>query len=152
MSDMLLPERGEGGMLALSRLISQADGTGWDFFDRAAQAGAPDEKTLAQAIALSQRLPQALARLAADPDFVFLLEHLVDTTILQPVQFVALGLSIEASALNTARREGENALVWKLLKLIAEGRRAPLDRPKEEPHVENTVLDDASARARGGER
>lgn len=120
MSGFLLPEREEGGMLSTARLIAQAGEMGWDWFGQRAEPPRSATQAAVDA-AVSQRLAQAAARLAASPDFRLLLNHLVDTTILQPVQFVALGLSIEDSALNTARREGENALVWKILKLVHEG-------------------------------
>lgn len=141
MSDFLHPERDTGGLLELGRLIEQAGEMGWDWFDKLGGPGAPDAKKIALTIERGQRLAQAMARLAGNDDFKLLLEHLVDTTILQPVQYVALGLPIDQTALNAARREGENALTWKLLKLIAEGRRAPVGPAKPES---TNVLDEVS--------
>ncbi|MEW6256828.1 MAG: hypothetical protein AB1592_12810 [Pseudomonadota bacterium] len=150
MSGFLLPEREEGGLLSTARLISQAGELGWDWFNRpeAPKQGATEA---ALAAAQSQRLAQAAARLAGNDDFALLLNHLVDTTILQPVQFVALGLSIEDSALNAARREGENALVWSLLKLIQEGGARGVAPMKKDDNNVAPVDDPPSppARARG---
>jgi len=141
---MLLPEREEGGMLSLARVIEQAGAMGWDWFNQLpAGATTANAAAKAQEIALTQRLAQACARLGDNADFVLLLEHLVDTTIMQPVQYVALGLPIDQTALNAARREGENALVWKILKLVREGRAIPLARAEEEKSdVSPVQLDD----------
>lgn len=131
---MLLPETEPGGLLSLSRLIAKAGEMGWDWFNQLPAGGAPPggEAAIAMQIAQVQRLAQACARLGDNADFLLLLEHLVETTVLQPVQYVALGLPIDQTALNAARREGENALVWKILKLVREGRAIPLARATEE--------------------
>lgn len=130
---MLLPETEPGGMLSLARLIAKADEMGWDWFGQLPGGAANTTAAeAAQAIALQKRLAQACARLGDNDDFLFLLQHLVDTTVLQPVQYVALGLPIDQTALNAARREGENALVWKILKLVREGRSIPLARAQQE--------------------
>ena len=120
-------------MLSLEKLVARAGEMGWDWFGQVPEGEtATSEKAKALEIERSQRLAQACARLAENTDFVTLINHLVDTTILQPVQYVALGLPIDQTALNAARREGENALVWKVLKLAHAGRTTPLPRPKEE--------------------
>lgn len=152
MSDFLHPEREQGGLLDLSRIISQADGMGWEFFERLHAADPSGTKDVALGILRSQRLAQACARLAELDDFKLLLQHLVDTTVLQPVQYVALGLPIDQTALNAARREGENGQTWTILKLIAAGRSVPVGPAKTETeHVDQVsgpVGDGAAQRGR----
>lgn len=149
MSDFLHPEREQGGLLDIARLISQADGLGWEFFERLHGADPSDTKNAALGILRSQRLAQACARLAELDDFKLLLQHLVDTTVLQPVQYVALGLPIDQTALNAARREGENGQTWTILKLIAAGRSVPVGpakTEKEHEQVSGPVGDGAAKR------
>lgn len=153
MSDFLHPEREPGGLLDMSRIIAQADSLGWEWFDGLAPGAAKgDPKAVALAITRGQRLSEACVRLAGNADFQLLLEHFVDTTILQPVQYIALGLPIDQTALNAARREGENALVWKILKLIAEGRKQPIGPTPTETNdvheVSGTLGDGAAQRGR----
>ncbi|WAC26336.1 hypothetical protein [Ancylobacter sp. SL191] len=155
MSDFLHPEREPGGMLDIARLVATADSMGWEWFEQLAPGTAKgDPKAIALAITRGNRLAEAMARLAGNGDFQLLLNHLVDTTILQPVQYVALGLPIDQTALNAARREGENALVWKLLKLIAEGRKTPIGPTPTENNdeVSGSLGDGPAQRGRGQRR
>lgn len=150
MSDFLHPERAAGGLLDMGRLIAQADSMGWEWFEHLAPGVSKgDPKAIALAAVRSNRLAEACMRLAGNDDFKLLLEHFVDTTILQPLQYVALGLPIDQTALNAARREGENALVWKILKLIAEGRKMPVGpapQEKNDVEVSGPVADGAAQR------
>jgi len=130
---MLLPETEPTGMLSLARLLAQAEDMGWSFFDQlpGAQAGAGEAAKVVDA-ARRQRLAQACARLGGNDDFVLLLQHMVDATILQIPQYAAPSLTMEQTALHAAARDAENALVWKILRLVREGRAIPLARAEEE--------------------
>ncbi|WP_371347019.1 hypothetical protein [Ancylobacter sp. IITR112] len=157
MSDFLLPEREPGGLMDISRLIAQADSMGWEFFDRLAPGAARgDPKAIALAITRSGRLSEACVRLAANADFQLLLEHLVDTTIVLPEMPPPLGVPPDQFALYAAGRARENALVWKMLKLIAEGRKLPVGpapTETEDVHeVPGTVGDGAAQRGSGRRR
>lgn len=157
MSDFLLPDREPGGLMDMARLIAQADSMGWEFFERLAPGAAQgDTKAIALAIERSGRLSQACVRLAANADFQLLLQHLVDTTVLQPETPPPLGVAPDQFALYAAGRARENALVWRLLKLIAEGRRLPVGPAPTETEnvreVSGAVGDGAAQRGSGRRR
>lgn len=151
---MLLPETEPGGMLSLARLIAQAGDMGWDWFDQLPGGKAKSAAEAGMEIAASQRLAQACARLADNPDFVLMLEHLVAVTILQPPQFQAPSLTIDQTALLKAAHDAECALVWRLLKLVREGRSMPLARAQEEKTDASEVqpVGDGAAKPAGRRR
>ncbi|GLK72596.1 hypothetical protein KHC23_07735 [Ancylobacter dichloromethanicus] len=156
MSDFLLPEREPGGLMDMSRLIAQADSMGWEWFERLAGAAQGDPKAIALAIARSGRLSEACGRLAENDDFKLLLEHLVGTTIVLAETPPPLGVAPDQFALYAAGRFRENALVWKILKLIAEGRKMPVGPAPTETQdvheVSGTVGDGSAQRGSGRRR
>ncbi len=110
-------------------LIRAAAGADWGWFqdiERKAAARGPNQGT----IEARQRLAQATARLFASADGEILLEAMLDQTLRRIVFHTQLGIAPDQAVLNGAFREGQNALMVEILRLIAEGGGAPAPPPR----------------------
>lgn len=117
--------------VTVDNMIRQAADNGWDFFEQL--LGGPEGRA-------SSLSPEQLARaqqLSADAASVYatesgrrLIDHLVEITLNRATFTAMLGLPVDRAYGHGVFREGQNAIVFTLLKMIAEGRKetAPTER------------------------
>lgn len=106
-----------------ANLLAQAKDSGWDFFEGPGGEQAARER----GNVVVNPIAAAAARLAENQDFVWLMEFMADQT-LRRVAFVTSGYGFDPAqvALYGSFREGQNAAVFLMFKLIAEGREQTL--------------------------
>ncbi len=111
--------------MPLDALTAAAAGAGWDFFAEHVVPGAADttrrmwtEKLEADA---SDRA-MIFARVFDTPEGRVVLEHLCDLTLRRPTFIALVNLPMHQAYGIGCHREGQNAIVHTILKLIAEGR------------------------------
>ena len=107
---------------SLESLIASAAGNGWDFFKHVHDP-APGDVATRELNARRERLAQVAAALATVPEFGELIEFLLDATLRRVTFISSLDVDWKAGYAFGQFREGQNALMFTILKLIAEGRR-----------------------------
>jgi hypothetical protein len=105
---------------AHEQLISQADSNGWEFFDGPGPDKGATEKVMRTAEA--DRIAQIAAALDTVPEFRELMGFLAKNTLHRVVFVAALGVEPMQAYAYGAFREGQNALLFSIFKLIAQGR------------------------------
>lgn len=117
----------------VDNLISSAEGNGWDFFEKLAKGPAERAPGLApDQVAKMVQLSFDAASVYATDQGKRLIDHLVEITLARATFTAMLGLPMDAAYGHGTFREGQNAIVFTLLKMIAEGR-------KEQPLAERTT-------------
>lgn len=108
---------GEREAVSLESLMDKASAPGWEFF--AELLGAKNDKLgKPPADERSEDAARAAARMFKTPDGKILVEYLADMSVRRPV----FTFGMPDAHLYGAMREGQNALFFTLLKLIAAGR------------------------------
>lgn len=114
---------------SLSAAIEDAaDLSGWDFFEHHAEpkSGAALKKIDQER---AERVAATLARFAATPDGAEVIEALLDVTLRRTAFVAQLGLTMEQAYGYGVFREGQNAMMAMILKMIAMGRKEkPIER------------------------
>lgn len=105
-------------------LIEQAASNGWDFFDGPSPEKAETEKRMATA--RGQRMALLAAALDRVPEFRELLAFIAEGTLHKVVFVHPLGLDPMQGYAYGQFREGQNASVFAIYKLIAQGREQEL--------------------------
>ena len=116
-------------MPSLNDLINNAKNADWSWFEEAEKRmnQAPSTETKAA----RQRLASAAARIFDGADGELLLQTLIDTTLMRQIFVTQLGVDPMQAHVYGAFREGQNAVVSQILKLIAEGRGDTPPAPRE---------------------
>ncbi len=83
---------------------------------------APDNEQYEAMAQELNRVAAAYARFFASADGQVILEHLCDVTVRQPTFISAIGIDPMQAYADGCRREGTNALVYYIMKMIAMGR------------------------------
>lgn len=111
-----MPIEGAGGF------VNQADQLLKDLF-----GGDPEQLRAALKAQqdVNQGIKEACARVAATPDGQAMLEWLCDATLRRPTFLALVDLDPMRCFAHGVFREGQNAVVFLLLKAIAEGRQEP---------------------------
>lgn len=108
----------------LGRFASEDWGTWLGAIDQRLDPQAAHAKQEENKVA-RQALAHATAKLFATPDGEKLLEHILDKTLRRVAFYTQLGLDPHQTVAWGAFREGQNALVVEIIRLIAEGRNEP---------------------------
>jgi len=121
------------GAPSVEDLISSAKNADWSWFEKLEVqfgGGAAREKQL-EVEARRRELAGAAARVYDTPDGQLLIQSFVDATLLRQVFVTQLGVDPMQAYAYGAFREGANAFVTQLLKLIAEGQSEPAPPSRE---------------------
>lgn len=113
---------------SLSKMIQMAQAQDWSAFDALDPAlrSEVDPRVAAQEEDLKrQRIAAAAAKIFTSPEGELVLETILDKTLRRSSFFAMLGIDPMQVAMFGAFREGQNALVTEILRLIAEGRGEP---------------------------
>ena len=115
---------------ALEALLRNAASNGWDFFDDAARAQDGAKQVPFDKV---KRLGEIAAALATVPEFVELLEHILDQTLRRATFVSSLGVPMDQGYAYGMFREGQNSLAMMILKMIAAGRKQAAPPPRDAP-------------------
>ncbi len=117
----------------IDNMLSQLAANGWDFFGD--KLNGPD---VTAARAWSQQLENDAIQRASDAAAIFgtvegwrVLEWLCDITVRRPIWIMNVSEPLSYAAM----REGQNAIVYTLLRLIAEGRKEQPPQRQGSMHV-----------------
>lgn len=114
-------------MSDLDKLIANAGDAGWEFFESlfppAGSAAARKSALSPEQVAQAEKCAHAWAGFAATDGGRAAIEHLKDITLDRAVYTAALGLPMDAAYGHGCLREGQNAIVHLILKMIAQGRK-----------------------------
>lgn len=112
----------------LNDMMRMASGQDWSMFealDPAVKDGV-DPRIAEQEQELErQRICAAAAKIFSTPEGELVLETILDKTLRRTTYFAMLGMDPGSVAMFGAFREGQNALVTEILRLVAEGRGEP---------------------------
>jgi hypothetical protein len=112
--------------------LENAAAEGWDFFEhRHDPARGAQQKRVETT--RGERVALSLARFASSPDGAEALEFLLDATLRRATFTAQLGLDPMQAYSFGVFREGQNALMASILKLIAQGRKDETSQQGREP-------------------
>lgn len=109
-----------GQQPTLDHMISQAAETGWDFFDGPLRKETEARKKISDA--RGKRLSEIAAALYVVPEFNELLLFLAEVSLWRSQFLSPYGLPPEQELAYAKFREGQNAMVMMIFKMIAQGR------------------------------
>lgn len=115
---------------SIEALLAQASDDGWGFFEHAADPRKDEAQRRAET-SRGARAAALAAALATVPEFNELIEFLLDGTLRRVTFTSSLNLEPMAAYAFGQFREGQNALMYSILKLIAEGRKQAAPPPRE---------------------
>lgn len=110
----------------IESLMARATAEDWSWLEAVEEkfgVKTPEQRRAKEQAAENRRsLARAAAKIFSTPEGAAVLEMLVDTSLLRTVFVTQLGIDPQQTLAYGAFREGQNALVFQLLRLIAEGR------------------------------
>lgn len=112
----------------IEKLLRSAGDNGWEFFEGLLGTDAKRATSVSpEQIARAEKLAHVWATFYGSEDGRLAIEHLIEITLGRPTFIAQLGLPMDAAYGHGCQREGQNAIVFTVLKMIAEGRkeRAP---------------------------
>jgi hypothetical protein len=109
----------------MMRLASGQDWSMFDALDPAVKDGVDPRIAKQEQELERQRISSAAARIFSTPEGELVLDAILDKTLRRTCYFAMLGIDPGQVAMFGAFREGQNALVTEILRLIAEGRGEP---------------------------
>lgn len=113
---------------ALSDMERLAQGQDWSMFDAldpAVRSGVDPRIAEEEDKLKRQRISAAAAKIFSTPEGELVLETILDKTLRRTTYFAMLGIDPMQAAMFGAFREGQNALMTEILRLVAEGRGEP---------------------------
>jgi hypothetical protein len=111
----------------LEKLVKSAGNNGWEFFEGllGTDSKRPTSVDPAQLVR-AEKLAHVWAQFYATDDGKLAIDHLIEITLGRPTFVAQLGLAMDEAYGHGCQREGQNAIVYMLLKMIAEGRKERL--------------------------
>lgn len=113
----------------VDNLIRQAGDNGWQFFEGLVSGGQARQTLSPEIMAKAQKLAHVWANFYGTDGGREVIDHLVETTLGRATFIAQLGLPMDAAYGFGCQREGQNGIVFMVLKMIAEGRK---DQPPPE--------------------